>query len=326
MGTTISYSMQSKTRSFEQAKKLVNQMREISLDLPFQGVSDIQVLEGDKCDFNKYKQDDDLRWLLIQASAQVVVPWTPYGKFVMLPPSRLIAFTIDPGDGCEVANVGLCEFPKKIEHLYMPSEDKQFFHNDNGRYSFSYRKFDKWLDKNNLSPILVPTHSALHEMRSFSTGRTGWNWSSFCKTEYATDPQCGGIPNFLRCHIGLVTFIERVAEIPGLHVEYNDEGRYGEATYSDDWQEAAAAGRKATYVWHPGQYNVKALVKHIEESNQRIAAFAGMLKDALGGEASVDAPITQFQNFEQLEFKGCQNESIKPFLNAMKALAEKVSV
>ena len=31
------------------------------------------------------------------------------------------------------------------------------------------------------------------------TGLSGWRWSSFCKTQYASNPQCGGVPHFLRC-------------------------------------------------------------------------------------------------------------------------------
>ena len=55
-----------------------------------------------------------------------------------------------------------------------------------------------------------------------------------------------------------------------------------------------------------------------------IAATFGKLKDAMGGSGlEIDAPITEYQNFEQLEFKGRNSEHLGPFLNAMKELADK---
>lgn len=47
---------------------------------------------------------------------------------------------------------------------------------------------------------------------------------------------------------------------------------------------------------------MKALVPEVATWNKVIAAFAGQLKDALGD--GLEAPITDFQNFEQLELAG----------------------
>ena len=70
-----------------------------------------------------------------------------------------------------------------------------------------------------------------------------WHWGSFCKTQYASDPECGGIPNFLRCHITVITLLDRMGKIPGLSISIQDEGCYGRSYHSDDWREEDAAGR-----------------------------------------------------------------------------------
>ena len=36
----------------------------------------------------------------------------------------------------------------------------------------------------------------------------GWRWHSFCKTQYASDPRCGGVENFLRCHLCVVKLLD----------------------------------------------------------------------------------------------------------------------
>ena len=40
------------------------------------------------------------------------------------------------------------------------------------------------------------------------TGLSGWSWHSFCKTQYASDPSCGGVENFLRCHLSVVRLLD----------------------------------------------------------------------------------------------------------------------
>ena len=37
----------------------------------------------------------------------------------------------------------------------------------------------------------------------------------------------------------------------------------------------------------------------------------------------VESPMHDFSNFEQLEFKGSQDEKLQPFLQAMRALDER---
>jgi len=153
------------------------------------------------------------------------------------------------------------------------------------------------------------------------TKLTGWRWRSFCKTQYASNPNCGGIPNFLRCHISLITLLDRISELPTIKVSIDDEGKYGPSHYTDNWRVP-----NPVYTWHEGKYNVKALVEEIGNWNDMIAAFAGALGDAVKSQGmEFVSPITEFPNFEQLEFKGAQNTdtNVDMFLKVMKEIAKK---
>ena len=86
-------------------------------------------------------------------------------------PQHVIAFQTQPGDGCEPANFGLCRYPAFLEV-------------DDHRVGLLPRK------------------------RRVRTGLTGWCWSSFCKTQYASNPACGGVQNFLRCHLSVITQLD----------------------------------------------------------------------------------------------------------------------
>ena len=110
MGLTIHYNLQSDVRTTEAARKLVDQLRDRALTLPFEHVTDVVELADDACDFDKVELDDPNRWLLVQAGRHVEVD----GTYHTFPPLRLIAFMTAPGRGCEPANFGLCQFPQTI--------------------------------------------------------------------------------------------------------------------------------------------------------------------------------------------------------------------
>src|SRR5690606_14473865 len=202
-----------------------------------------------------------------------------------------------------------------------PTDDQRFHE----KWRFSWRKWDRWLKRNGYPGYLSPNSGQFTEVRKVKTRLGGWRWSSFTKTQYASDPACGGIPNFLRCHISVVTLLDRIAELPTLKVQMDDEGRYGPSHYSDDWREAHAEGREPTYRWHEGKYVPKALAEEVGEWNGMIAAFTGAMNDLLespGSESAGESPIQNFPNFEQLEFRGSQDGNVKPFLQVMAQLAE----
>lgn len=113
-----------------------------------------------------------------------------------------------------------------------------------------------------------------------------------------------------------------MAKLTDLKVTIDDEGKYGPSTYSDDWKEAYEEGRKPTYTWHKGKYSPVALANEVGEWNWMIAGFSGALNDTLAGSGvELEAPIKDFANFEQLEFKGQNLKYLEPFLKAMKTLS-----
>ncbi len=235
MGLTIHYGLKSDSRS--NAAALVAKLRQQALDIPFTEVGEIVDLSGAACDFDQRDRDDPNRWLLIQAGEYIDDPQNERYSFG-LAPTRVIAFDTWPGEGCEAANFGLCQFPKTLLV-------------DNGT-------------------------------RKIKTGKVGWSWHSFCKTQYASNPECGGVENFLRCHLLVVAMLD-YAKTLGMLESVSDEGGY--------WE----------------QRSLEALVKEIGEWNQFIAAFAGQLKDALsGGPGKLVSEITRFPNFEHLEAVGAE--------------------
>jgi hypothetical protein len=105
----------------------------------------------------------------------------------------------------------------------------------------------------------------------------GWHWGSFVKTQYSSDPNCGGVQNFLRCHLSVIAMLDRAKQL-GCLESISDEGGF--------WE----------------QRNLEALVKEIGSWNVMIAAFGGKLKDLLGG--GIEMPIANYPNFEHLELAG----------------------
>ncbi len=157
------------------------------------------------------------------------------GTNFRVPPIQIIAFSTMPGPGCEPANFGLCRYPATYE---------------------------------------VRDPSLPNKARRVRTRLAGWRWSSFCKTQYATSPECGGLKNFLKCHLAVITLLDH-AKLGGLVTDVHDEGEY--------WEKR----------------DVAELAREVGHWNVQIAGFAGRLKDQLGSQ--VLAEIANFPNFEHLE-------------------------
>lgn len=336
MGLTIHYSLKSKLDYAEQVQQAVSKMRQLAMDLPFEEVGEIVDLRGRECDYearrielqqNEATKNETLFWLLIQARESVRCPWNKRISRDVLP-ERIIAFDTWPGPGSEAANFGLCLYPAEVEWEYKPEDDWRFQTKPNLKnaksredfwYRFDWRRWDRHCKRQHGRYRFT---GDFKEVRKVPTGLAGWLWGSFCKTQYASDPECGGVPNFLRCHISVITLLDRMAKIPGLKVGIRDEGHYGPHTRSDDWEEAHAAGRKPTYRRHKGQYNPAALAKEVGEWNEMIAGFSGALSDALAGSGmQLESPIKDFADFERLEFRGRNQKHLAPFLQVMKTLA-----
>lgn len=82
-----------------------------AMDLPFKHVGNLIDVDGDNADYRNCDRDNPNRWILIQAGHYVERD----GCFHEVFPKRVIAFNTAPGDGCEPANFGLCQYPGTIE-------------------------------------------------------------------------------------------------------------------------------------------------------------------------------------------------------------------
>ncbi len=197
--------------------------------------------------------------MLIQAGTHIALPVSLSEKSrgvrreLDVLPLHMIAFETEPGDGCEEANFGLCQYPSEV----------------------SQPEFGKR-----------------------QTKLQGWLWHSFCKTHYASDPRCGGLPNFLRCHLGVVALLDEAHKL-GVLGAVSDEGEF----------------------W--ATRNLARLTKEIGEQSAMLAGFLGVLKDAMGhapgGAGAVEAPIAAYPNFEHLEAEGERllPEQLKTMLKAL---------
>lgn len=115
MGLTIHYQLGSSLTDVAAIRRVLGQLRERARDLPFQAVGEILELAGDRCNFEKCTRDDPHRWILIQASEYLDHTDQSGDTFSLnVPPTHLIAFGTQPGEGCEPANIGLCKFPATV--------------------------------------------------------------------------------------------------------------------------------------------------------------------------------------------------------------------
>ena len=120
--------------------------------------------------------------------------------------------------------------------------------------------------------------------RQGPTHLDGWAWKSFCKTQYASDPNHGGVAHFLRCHVGVVQLLDFARSREEITVEVYDEGGY--------WEER----------------DLEKLAREVGEWNEQIAALSGLVKDLAAREGvDIASAIARFPNFEHLEAKGVQN-------------------
>lgn len=125
-------------------------------------------------------------------------------------------------------------------------------------------------------PAFVPSPDGRGQL---PTKLDGWSWTSFCKTQYASDPKCGGIENYLRCHLAVVKLLDFIKATGFVTVEVRDEAEF--------WDKRDLA----------------LLAKEVGEWNELVA---GMVSEFRLESKDVHAPITTFPNFEHLEAKGLE--------------------
>ena len=108
----------------------------------------------------------------------------------------------------------------------------------------------------------------------------GWSWQSFCKTQYASNPDDGGIANFVRCHVTVVRLLDH-AKAMGILETVNDESHF--------WEHR----------------DVKALVETVGQWNRQVAGLVGQYKDESAASSRADR---RYPNFEHLEADGRREE------------------
>jgi hypothetical protein len=327
MGLTIHYALTSRTRSPERAEALVERMRQLALDLPFERVDEhVRHLGPDTCQrpLDDLRPDEATFSAVLDGCKHVNVPWhrKQQGR-VSVQALEIFSFSTVPGPGSEWASFGLARYPSEIEITCGPRSDDRFIRTVktgcSTRWEFDWQRWRRWLQANGHDRWDSPDDEKFQERRKVRTGLgSGWSYSTFCKTQYASEH---GLPNFVRCHLCVIHLLDRIAALPTMKVETNDEGKYGRSRYTDDpWAE------QRVYTWHEGKYDVKALVEEVGEWNEMIAATFGSLNDTLkasGSSLIIESPIAAFPDFEHLEFKGQNNQKhLGPFLQAMRQLAD----
>jgi hypothetical protein len=240
MGLTIHYSLKARAGD-AQARKIITALHGTARDLPFQEISEIVELTGGQCDSNQHGSDDELGWLLVQAE-----------ESVELVRRRRVC-------GGQVYRAWLRVKPTRLlAFTTWPGKGCE-------EANFGLCRY----------PATVDTPDG-----PLKTQLYGWHWSSFCKTQYASDPRYGGVANFLKCHLAVIAMLDRAKEL-GCLARVSDEGGF--------WEKR----------------DLSALAGEIGSWNQMLAAYGGKLKDLLGdGQLGVQSAIANYPNFEQLEATG----------------------
>ena len=183
VGLTIQYSLTSRTRSATKAKALVEQMRQLALDLPFDSVDDqLRHIGPDVCQ----KPLDDLRGdelvfsTVLDGCQHVSIPWhRKQHGCVIVRPLEIISFWTDPGPGCEWASFGLARYPTEIEVTYSPQDDDKFIRTmrkgGTTTWEFDWNKWRRWLQRNGHDRWEQPDDEKFQEKRTTKT-RLGSGW------------------------------------------------------------------------------------------------------------------------------------------------------
>lgn len=255
MGLTIHYELKSPQNSgVEEARQLVNSLRQEAMDLAFEDVSEIIEFKGEETNFDWIRvmhptgEEDPHRWLKIMAQSSIQV--SPQSS-MRCSPEHLIAFTALPGEGCEEMIVGLAIYPQVVDYEEKGGVTKK-----------------------------IPT--LLH----------GWQWNAFCKTQYASSPDLGGISNFLRCHLSVIGLLDK-ANTLGLVSEVYDEGGY--------WED-------------------RDLSTLVEEIGSWDVMIAGMLEvfSSIPGCSNIKAPIQDRSDLASLVEKSQERPDIKAILQRLR--------
>lgn len=244
MGLTIHYKLKLNCNSAEIARQKLIALHHVALDLPFAEVSELVEFQGEECRFNRDRPEDPHAWLKLHASRSMKYEHS----YIRVDAQQAIGFSAWPGEGCESATFGLAVFPNQVE---LASE------NGGDRIR---------------SSVVVPSNLP------------PWSWSSFCKTQYASNPEYGGFQNFLKCHELVIKLLDAAQEL-GILEEVYDEGGY--------WEHR----------------DRRVLAQSVSNYNALVAGVVGGLGTLLrqaGVESEAYSPIIEYPNYEYLEAEGQQ--------------------
>jgi hypothetical protein len=107
-----------------------------------------------------------------------------------------------------------------------------------------------------------------------------WHWYDYCKTQYASNPDYGGLANFLQSHLAVLKLLECCQQLDILEKATDPSGY---------WE----------------HQDMDALVTSLREHNILTAAMIGSFKDLLEPLGyTTQAPILERPDFEHLEAQG----------------------
>lgn len=148
MGLTIHYSLSSKTRSADRAKALVEQMRQLALDLPFDSVdAQVQHLGPDVCQrpLDDLRSDQALFSTVLDASQHVAVPWhRKQQAHVSVQPLEVFSFWTVPGPGSEwIVDESRVRAKRDYTRVFVPlTPEVLAFYNDLGKWFLHFSEPD----------------------------------------------------------------------------------------------------------------------------------------------------------------------------------------
>ena len=119
-------------------------------------------------------------------------------------------------------------------------------------------------------------------------------WGSFCKTQYANDPKCGGWNNFAFAHLGVIAVLDKMKEL-GFVVKVSDEGGY--------WEKR----------------DLGELAKEIQQWDAMIAGLGGMLKDMTPDGMALETAMDKRSDFERLEMFAHQDPKLGDMLKKIRS-------
>jgi len=297
MGLTLHFGIKTNTRSTLKVLKYLEVLRQHALDRPFTEVGD-EVVEVEEKDF-----------LLVDHAAFADFYKDPRNRycFKCRDSGKVTSAGRDPENDIAISAAlqkldNTC--PKHHKHTWQGdakreaaiSASRYFNIPETRSYIAVYPTWAAAFDCN-VAPgsewltIGLAKYPAIieHDGKRLKTKMaTGFQWEGFCKTHYAVNH---GLANFLRAHLLVCDMMDAAKNI-GLEVDVQDEGEY----YNDP------------------KRDVDRLAKEIGGQAAMVSAFAGALKDAVGGEMSVVSPAFNHPNYEKLEASGCSQENTQKIL------------